>query len=164
MRVVWAPWRMTYIEGARRAECIFCVLGDDRRADLVLAADDATVVMLNLYPYNSGHLLVAPRRHVARLDDLDAAQYARLMEGVRASAGVLERVLAPQGLNVGINLGRSAGAGIAEHLHWHVVPRWNGDTNFMPIIAEVKVMPEHLLESYDRLKPHFDALAAARGA
>jgi ATP adenylyltransferase len=163
MRVVWAPWRVAYIEGVRRDGCIFCDRGDDPRAALVLAADGGGVVMLNLYPYNNGHLLVAPLRHVRRLADLAADEYATLMDLLRASVGIIERVLAPQGMNVGINLGHAAGAGIADHLHWHVVPRWDGDTNYMPVIAETKVLPQHLVESYDRLKPHFDAWVAQRG-
>jgi ATP adenylyltransferase len=137
--------------------CIFCDLPrqDDLRESLVLAADDHSVVLLNRYPYNNGHLMVAPRRHAADPGDLDAASYDALMESLRGAIAVVRRVLKPDGMNVGANLGAVAGAGIEAHLHWHVVPRWAGDTNFMPVIADVKVMPQHLLASYDQLRPHF---------
>jgi len=161
MKVAWAPWRMTYIERGRPEECIFCV-DDEGREDLVLAADETMVAMLNMFPYNNGHLMVAPREHVARLGDLAREKYVALMDALLASIDIVERVFKPQGVNVGINIGAPAGAGIEDHLHWHVVPRWNGDTNYMPIIAEVKVLPQHLGDSYDRLRPHFDAWLAKR--
>ena len=161
MKVAWAPWRMTYIERGRPEECIFCV-GDGGREDLLLAADETMVVMLNRFPYNNGHLMVAPREHVARLGDLAREKYLALMDALLASIDIVERVFKPQGVNVGINIGAPAGAGIEDHLHWHVVPRWNGDTNYMPVIAEVKVLPQHLGDSYDRLRPHFDAWLAKR--
>jgi len=161
MKVAWAPWRMTYIERGRPEECIFCV-GDEGREDLVLAADETMVVMLNMFPYNNGHLMVAPREHVARLGDLARDKYVALMDALLGSIDIVERVFKPQGVNVGINIGAPAGAGIEDHLHWHVVPRWNGDTNYMPVIAEVKVLPQHLRDSYDRLRPHFEAWLAKR--
>jgi ATP adenylyltransferase len=137
--------------------CILCELPTraDPRESLVLKADDDVVVLLNRFPYSSGHAMVAPRRHVAELDALGAAEYSALMESVRATAAVLRRVLSPDAMNVGANLGREAGAGIADHLHWHLVPRWAGDTNFMPVIAEVKVMPQHLVSTWEALRPHF---------
>jgi len=157
--VLWAPWRMGYVSGseARSGGCIFCDLpqAPDPRESLVLRADVDFVTLLNRFPYNSGHLMVAPRRHTADLGALGSAEYGALMDGVRAAAGVLERVLAPDAMNIGLNLGRDAGAGVTDHLHWHVVPRWNGDTNFMPVIAEVKVLPQHLAASWDQLRPHF---------
>lgn len=156
MKLAWAPWRMTYIESERPEQCIFCLDGKPE-GDLVLAADDSMVAMLNMFPYNNGHLMVAPREHVARLGDLSREKYAALMDALRGSIQIIERVFRPEGMNVGINIGAPAGAGIEDHLHWHVVPRWNGDTNYMPVIAEVKVLPQHLRESYDRLRPHFDA-------
>jgi ATP adenylyltransferase len=151
---------MGYIERGPTEQCIFCVGNREEGREFVLAADEARVVMLNLFPYNNGHLLVAPRRHVARLTDLAGDEYAALMDAMRISIGIIDHVLAPQGMNVGINIGSTAGAGITEHLHWHIVPRWDGDTNYMPVIAEVKVLPQHLRESYDRLRPHFDAWVA----
>ena len=161
MKVAWAPWRMTYIERGRPEECIFCV-DDEEREDLVLAADETMVAMLNMFPYNNGHLMVAPREHVASLRDLAPDKYVALMDALLGSIDIVERVFKPQGVNVGINIGAPAGAGIEDHLHWHVVPRWNGDTNYMPVIAEVKVLPQHLRDSYDRLRPHFDAWLAKR--
>jgi ATP adenylyltransferase len=163
-QVAWAPWRMSYIERGKTDGCIFCRAGAKQRKDLVLAVEPAHVVMLNMFPYNNGHLLIAPRQHVARLGDLTPDDYGALMNAVRGSIEIIERVLTPQGMNVGVNLGETAGAGIADHLHWHIVPRWNGDTNYMPVIAEVKVLPQHLQDSYDRLRPHFDAWAAERRA
>jgi len=150
---------MSYVTGDKQPPpgCIFCTLPSegDPRDNLVLRAGPAASVMLNLYPYNSGHLLVAPRAHAADPGELDAADWAGLMDELRAALAVLRRVLRPDGVNVGANLGAVAGAGIAAHLHWHLVPRWAGDTNFMPVIGEVKVMPQHLRETYDLLKPHF---------
>jgi ATP adenylyltransferase len=121
----------------------------------VLSVKRHSLVMLNRYPYNNGHLMVAPRKHTADFDRLSAAARAELGETLRRSIGVLRRELEPEGFNVGLNLGRVAGAGVADHLHWHIVPRWSGDTNFMPVVAETKVMPQHLLESYARLAPAF---------
>jgi len=160
LRVAWAPWRMSYIERGRPEGCIFCFDGDVPTRDLVLAVGDAWVVMLNRFPYNNGHLLVAPRQHASSIQDLPDQTYGALMQTVRASMAILDTVLAPQGMNVGINLGTTAGAGIADHLHWHIVPRWDGDTNYMPVIAEVKVLPQHLQASYERLRPHFDTWVA----
>lgn len=163
MQVSWAPWRMSYIERGRPEHCIFCV-DHEPREDLVLATDETTVALLNKFPYNNGHLLIAPRQHVACLGDLCRETYAALMEALRASIDIVERVFNPQGVNVGINIGAAAGAGIEDHLHWHIVPRWNGDTNYMPVIAEVKVLPQHLQDTYDRLRPHFDQWLAGCSA
>ncbi len=163
MQVIWAPWRMRYIEGGRSDRCIFCIDPAAPPQDLILAVDDGGVVMMNRFPYNNGHLLIAPRRHVARLSDLRAGEYAALMECVRGSIEILERELKPQGFNVGINIGATAGAGITDHLHWHAVPRWDGDTNYMPVIGEVKVLPQHLQDGYERLRPYFQGWLARRG-
>lgn len=158
MNVLWAPWRMEYIESSTPRRCIFCVGSDGPTDDLVLVLDENAIVMLNRFPYNNGHVLIAPRRHVARLGELTVEEYVHLMATVRQSVAILERELRPEGMNVGINLGATAGAGIADHLHWHAVPRWGGDTNYMPVIGEVKVLPQHLTDSRDRLRPHFQAL------
>ena len=160
MKVLWAPWRMEYVGGAKDPGCIFCAALDagDQRAALVLARWRGAVVMLNRFPYATGHVMIAPRRHTADLNALGAEEYADLGESLRRSVAVLERTFRPEGMNVGLNLGRAAGAGITEHLHWHVVPRWVGDTNFMPLIGEVRVIPEHLEAMYDRLQPAFAAL------
>lgn len=159
MQVLWAPWRMRYIEEGTTNVCIFCsstgAEPEARRHSLILWVTSHARVMLNKYPYNNGHLLVAPRRHTALLADLPEHEYNDLMALLRRSVAVIETALRPQGINIGLNLGICAGAGIADHLHWHIVPRWNGDTNFMPVIGEVKVMPQHLLASYDQLYPFF---------
>jgi len=150
---------MAYIGGPKATGCIFCMEpATDRRAALVLACTPSAVVMLNRFPYANGHLLVAPRCHTADLNALEAVQYAALAEVLRRSVRLLEREFQPEGLNVGMNLGRAAGAGIEDHLHWHIVPRWVGDTNFMPVLGEVRVIPEHLEAVYDRLQPHFAVL------
>ncbi|MDG2303813.1 MAG: HIT domain-containing protein [Candidatus Binatia bacterium] len=150
---------MSYVVGEKPAPdaCFFCDLpgaGDDRE-NLILATDDRCVVMMNRYPYNNGHLMVAPREHTAELGVLDPETYAHVMEMLRRTAGIVRTALACDGMNIGLNLGKVAGAGVDSHLHWHIVPRWNGDTNFMPVVAETKVMPQHLLACYDQLAPHF---------
>jgi ATP adenylyltransferase len=162
MQVLWAPWRMQYIGGAKQSGCIFCSQSEapDLRADLVVARPRHAVVMMNRFPYANGHLMVAPRRHTAELAALPSDEYQALQEALRGSLALLEKALQPEGMNVGLNLGRAAGAGITDHLHWHIVPRWIGDTNYMPLIADVRVMPEHLESMYDRLRPLFASLDA----
>jgi ATP adenylyltransferase len=157
MEVLWAPWRMAYIGGPKESGCIFCTkpLAEDRGESLVLASNPHTSVMLNKFPYANGHLMVAPRRHTDDLMELDAAEHAALAEMLRESIAVVKEEFRPDGVNVGMNLGAAAGAGVADHLHWHIVPRWVGDTNFMPLIGEVRVVPEHLLALQARLRPLF---------
>ena len=156
MDVLWAPWRMAYIGGPRATGCIFCAaLAADRRDALVLGTSAASLVMLNRYPYQSGHLMVAPRRHTADLSALPGDEHADLAETLRQALASVGEALRPEGVNVGMNLGTCAGAGVVHHLHWHIVPRWNGDTNFMTVLADVRVMPQHLLDTYDRLRPAF---------
>lgn len=166
MRSLWAPWRMAYIgDEARQEGCIFCdkLADKDWRSALVLAQTEHSLVMLNKYPYNNGHLLIAPKRHERELSDLPEREYADLGAALRESAKILTQALKPGGMNLGMNMGRCAGAGVEDHLHWHIVPRWEGDTNFMPVFAEVRVMPQHLQASYDRLSPFFrDFLAHKR--
>jgi ATP adenylyltransferase len=162
MQVLWAPWRMSYIEGKGTRGCIFCAAtAGDPRERLLLGATSASLVMLNRFPYQNGHLMVAPRRHAAELHALPDAEHADLAETLRRSVESLGVAFRPEGFNVGMNLGACAGAGVADHLHWHVVPRWSGDTNFMPVLGEVRVMPQHLLDAYDRLRPAFAWLAPA---
>jgi ATP adenylyltransferase len=149
---------MAYIENdSAKPGCIFCELPEapDARGALVLAADDDCVVMMNRFPYNNGHLMVAPRLHAADIAAIESGAFRRLMETLRRTMGIVNEVLSPDGMNVGLNVGAAGGAGIADHLHWHIVPRWSGDTNFMPAIAETKVMPQHLEASYDLFRPHF---------
>jgi ATP adenylyltransferase len=159
---LWAPWRLGYIMGERTIsqpcnahdllpgadpECFLCqaapTAGDDRQR-MIVERGVHTVTLLNRYPYNNGHLLVAPLRHVARLDELDDAMQLELTQTITRMVGVLEKVMQPQGFNVGLNLGRAAGAGVPGHVHWHIVPRWIGDTNFMPTIAGVHTIPQSL--------------------
>jgi ATP adenylyltransferase len=149
---------MSYIDqGAKEEGCIFCThyRKDDLKASLVLAQTPHSVVMMNKYPYNSGHLLVAPKRHENNPANLPGEEFIDLNEALRRSIEIIQRVFKPGGVNLGMNLGKCAGAGIEDHLHWHVVPRWEGDTNFMPVIAETRVMPQHLMDTYDRLEPFF---------
>ncbi len=165
MENLWAPWRMTYILGedkqAQAQSCIFCVEDEKTGPDkdrLILFTGKLTMVMMNRYPYNNGHLLVAPRRHVPDLSSLTAEEMSDLLSKVRDSIDIMRRDANPDGFNVGLNLGQSAGAGIEAHLHFHVVPRWNGDTNFMTVFSDVRVVPEHLEASFDRLAPYFTSL------
>ncbi len=159
-RQLWAPWRSAYIRGTHRAStgCIFCfgaLKPAACRRRLVLYAGPEASVMLNRYPYNNCHLLIAPRRHVAELEALSAAESAAISGLLSASVRILKKALGPHGFNLGANLGRVAGAGVADHLHWHVVPRWNGDTNFMPVMTQTRVASEHLEASFALLQPLF---------
>jgi ATP adenylyltransferase len=156
---LWAPWRMEFIRSEKPKGCIFCEFpaapeADDRR-NLVVHRSAHAFTCLNRYPYNSGHVMVIPRAHLADLGALAADAYADLGEEVRRAAAVIRRVYAPDGLNVGMNLGRAAGAGIESHLHWHVVPRWAGDNNFMPVLADQRVVVEALDEAWQRLRAGF---------
>lgn len=158
MKVLWAPWRMGYIlSNPKDQSCIFCP-GEDRNLDeerLILHVGERTMVMMNRFPYNNGHLLVAPVGHVSGLDQLDPEGTLDLLMTVRRSIDVLKRAMGPEGFNVGLNLGRVAGAGVEEHMHFHIVPRWKGDTNFMTILDDVRVIPEHIQETYRKLRPAF---------
>ena len=158
MKVLWAPWRMEYIlSDKEEGECIFCP-GDDRSQDqarLILYVGSLTLVIMNRFPYINGHLLVAPVRHVPDLESLTEKETLDLLLMVRRSIEVLKKVMRPEGFNVGLNLGSVAGAGVEAHLHFHIVPRWNGDTNYMSVLGEVRVIPEHIVETYGKLLPHF---------
>lgn len=163
---LWAPWRSSYVSAAqkRSQECIFCFgkLGEaSLHRRLVLYAGPDALVMLNRYPYNNGHLMVAPRRHVSSLELMSREERTVISELIAASVARLRQAMKPDGLNVGANLGRSAGAGIADHLHWHIVPRWNGDANFMPVISSTRVISQHLEDSFALLQPLFKAIGTA---
>lgn len=152
---LWAPWRLEYIKKARKGkgECIFVELprqSDDRK-NLILHRGEHAFVMLNAFPYTNGHLMVAPYLHTADLADLSDEEHLEVGHLIRDSVRWLTAAYEPDGFNIGMNLGVAAGAGIADHLHWHVVPRWQGDTNFMPVVGDVRVLPESLEETYDRL-------------
>jgi ATP adenylyltransferase len=161
---MWAPWRMAYVSAEHDHEfegprCVFCDLpmqGDDARA-LILARGEHCFVIMNAFPYASGHLMVVPYAHLDRLTDLTPEALAEMMELARAAQQVLSDAMKPHGFNLGMNQGSAAGAGIADHLHLHLVPRWSGDTNFMPVTGDVRVMPQSLEESYALLKPGFGA-------
>jgi ATP adenylyltransferase len=159
---IWSPWRMAYIQAAKEqgedGGCIFCDLpaeGDDERT-MILARGELAFVIVNSFPYNPGHLMVAPFRHVGAFTSIEAAELADVDALVARSIGVLEQEMEPHGYNLGMNLGRVAGAGIPDHVHWHLVPRWNGDTNFMPVVGQTRVLPELLEETYARLRPRFE--------
>jgi len=158
---LWSPWRLKYVTGASgdNLSCIFCDTSQPGREDLILIRGRVSYVILNLYPYNNGHLMVVPNRHVATLAASSAEERDELMRFTRHSEMALTEAYKPQGINVGINLGRPAGAGVVDHLHVHVVPRWSGDTNFMTVVGNVRVLPEDLSSTRDRLKPIFERLA-----
>ena len=155
MERLYASWRHAYVTRSSDADaCVFCVAQQTAEAAaLIVHEGREAFVILNLFPYNSGHLMVVPRRHVGRLADLTREELVEMAELTRASEQALTEAYGPQGINVGMNLGRSAGAGVADHLHTHLVPRWTGDTNFMTIVAEVRVLPEELVQSAARLRP-----------
>ena len=160
MERLWSPWRMEYLEAAHDEEpeaCVFCALleGDDPQGARVLAREQLAFVTLAKYPYNPGHLLILPARHTGELEDLTPQEHAAIAVLMQRSIRALRETADPHGFNVGLNLGRIAGAGIPGHLHWHVVPRWGGDTNFMPVIGETRVLPELLAETYRKLAPRF---------
>jgi ATP adenylyltransferase len=162
---LWAPWRYPYLRSATRQQpaCIFCfddLDAEQRRERFVLHLGRIATVMLNAYPYNNGHLMVAPRRHVASPELLEREERIEINELVTQSVALVRQGLKPDGFNLGANLGRIAGAGFADHLHWHIVPRWAGDNNFMPVLASTRVLSQHLLDSYDQLHPLFKAIKA----
>lgn len=161
---LWAPWRYQYIRSAGKQDsCIFCfgkIDRAERKRRLILHAEEHAVVMLNRYPYNNGHLMVAPRRHIASPELLTCEERGIISELVTDCCAKLRNALNPSGLNVGANLGRSAGAGIADHMHWHIVPRWDGDTNFMPVLASTRVLSQHLESSFEMMAPLFKAIEA----
>ncbi|GIX47978.1 MAG: hydrolase [Candidatus Tectimicrobiota bacterium] len=164
--VLWAPWRMQYIAASKSPEgCLFCTkLREQRDAEnLILWRGQTTFVMLNRYPYNNGHLMVVPVAHVPSLSALPGPQRAELIDLTATCEAVLQQALRPHGFNIGLNLGSAAGAGVAEHLHVHVVPRWQGDTNYMTVVGEVRVIPQHLEATYQQLLPYFRALPTPEG-
>lgn len=161
MEKLWAPWRMEYILQPKPKGCIFCEKPKQENADrdnFILHRARHSFIIMNYYPYNNGHLMVVPYRHLSRLDALTSDERAELMELISSTSVILEKKMNCEGLNIGMNLGRIAGAGIDEHLHFHIVPRWGGDTNFMPVVGHTKVISQGLWELYDDLKPLFEKL------
>lgn len=161
MDTLWAPWRMKYIldPNKKAGGCVFCVdtKTDGDKERLILHRGKLCFVILNLYPYNNGHMMVMPYRHISRLDELAPEENAEMMTLTQKCVVVLDEKFKPQGFNIGMNIGQAAGAGIDDHLHMHIVPRWNGDCNFMPVIGETKVMPQHLDATYAALVAGFKA-------
>jgi ATP adenylyltransferase len=175
MKPLWAPWRMDFIlqkdksapkSGSKSGSmtgCIFCSKpkAHEDRKNYILYRGAHVFVMLNIYPYNNGHLLISPYLHTGDLSQLDRTILTELMATVQKSVAALEAAVSPEGFNIGINLGKAAGAGIEDHLHIHIVPRWAGDTNYMPVLSETRVIPEHLDATYDTLLPFLNALKTA---
>jgi len=153
LRNLWAPWRMEYISAPRNIECFLCSYAKSNRDDelFILKRGKYSYIVLNAYPYNNGHLMIAPYRHIVYPNDLTFEESMEIMGFISLSIDVLKRALSPDGFNIGVNIGRAAGAGV-EHLHFHVVPRWFGDTNFMPIVSETKVISQHIRSTFEVLK------------
>ena len=164
MKQLWCPWRLEYILGPKPDSCVFCLPPhvDEDEERLVLHRGQWNFVIMNKYPYNNGHLMVTPYRHVMNLCDLSAEEATETMRLLQSCTAILQKCFSPQGVNIGLNLGEAAGAGIREHMHFHLVPRWNGDSSFMAILDEVRVVPEHLRGTYATLKPFFAGLTPER--
>jgi ATP adenylyltransferase len=155
---LWAPWRLEYIKSNKEGECIFCARlaeGDDE-SSLIVHRGERCFVILNAYPYNNGHVMVAPYEHVPSIEDLDDGVLLELMRLTQRSLAALREAYAPEGYNIGVNEGKVAGAGFDDHIHLHVVPRWGADTNFMPVIGSTRVLPQSLEDSYETLSKLFD--------
>jgi ATP adenylyltransferase len=160
MKQLWAPWRMEYIKSDKSDDCIFCSLpkeSDDAENHILYRGQSAFVIM-NIFPYNSAHLMVSPFRHIDCLTKQSSDESSELNQLTQKCIEILRGVINPEGFNVGYNIGKAAGAGYDEHIHCHIVPRWIGDTNFMPVLGETKVHPEHLKTTYNKLLPHFKNL------
>jgi len=158
-RPIWAPWRIAYILGPKDGDCFLCAKAGADASDAanhVIARGRLAYVLLNTYPYNPGHLLIAPFRHIDDIDLLTLEERAEMMDLLVRGQQLLKRVMAPEGFNIGCNLGKVAGAGLKDHVHWHLVPRWNGDTNFMPVIGDVRCVPEALDATCLHLREHWE--------
>ena len=158
MKILWAPWRMAYIKSSdRKTGCIFCEKPkEDRdRENLILYRGKKCFIILNRYPYTNGHLMIAPYRHVGEIEELREEELLECMKLLQESVKALKKVYNPDGFNIGLNIGKIAGAGVEGHIHFHIVPRWSGDTNFMQVFSETRVMPELLQETYDKLIGYF---------
>ena len=165
---LWAPWRMSYIKNVDNTdgECIFCTKPqeDEDPKNLILFRGKHVFVLMNLFPYNNGHLMVVPYQHTADLLDLPSTTTAELWSNLCLCKQALSDAFHPDAFNIGMNIGRSAGAGIDQHVHMHIVPRWNGDTNFMPVIGKTKVISQGITETYEQLLPHFNATDGSSSA
>jgi ATP adenylyltransferase len=154
MKKIWAPWRSNFIYNRKRKGCIFCVSKDRKseKESYIIKKTQYSFSMLNIYPYNNGHIMVSPKRHTGKLSELSRAELIDLMLLLNETTSLIDNALKPDGYNIGINVGDAAGAGYPGHIHIHIVPRWKGDTNFMPVLAEVKIISESLDSLYKRLK------------
>lgn len=157
MKTMWAPWRIEYILDKKEEGCIFCKALTPE-GNLTLYAGRTTMVVMNKYPYINGHLLVAPVRHLSGLAELRQEEMLDLMTKMDKSVQILKKAMGPDGFNIGLNLGKVAGAGVEEHLHFHIIPRWHGDVNALTVLADVRVIPEHLEATYRSLKPYYDEM------
>ncbi len=159
MKVLWAPWRIKYITGDKEEGCIFCKKpkeGNDKD-NLILYTGETSFIIMNRYPYSNGHLMTVPYKHTNNFSDLTQEERLELMNLTAKCIDIL-KVIEPEGFNIGMNLGKTGGAGIDDHLHFHIVPRWSGDNNFMPVIGDLRVMPEYLEDTYETLKEHLKSL------
>ena len=160
MKQLWAPWRMEYVKSEKSDECIFCSLPkeNDDTNNYILHRGQSAFIIMNIFPYNSAHIMVSPFRHIGCLTAQNAEEIKEMNDLTYRSIEIFRAVINPEGFNVGYNIGKAAGAGYDEHIHCHIVPRWTGDTNFMPVLGETKVHPEHMKTTYKKLLPHFKAL------
>ena len=160
MDKLWAPWRIEYIRSPKEDGCIFCIKSQETndRNNLVLYRGKEAFVLMNLYPYSNGHLMISPYQHTSETDDLSSACNSEIMDMANKSMSILSKMFNAEGFNFGANFGKAGGAGIEEHLHYHIVPRWTGDTNFMPVTGGTRVLVEGLQESWDLLKPKFNEI------
>lgn len=161
MNHLWAPWRIAYILGPKSDDCVFCV-GDDRTNDenrLVLHRGEYCFVILNRFPYNSGHLMICPYRHISLIEKMDGPELQEMMELAQLAAVILKKAFKCEGINMGLNQGQAAGAGIRDHLHFHLVPRWNGDSSFIAVLDGARTIPAYLEETYAKLRPYFQGSA-----
>jgi ATP adenylyltransferase len=160
MKYLWAPWRMEYILEKKQKGCIFCEKPKEKKdkRNLILYQDKYALVMLNKFPYNNGHVMVVPKHHCSDLTQLGDKESQELFYLLKDTTRLLKTILHPHGFNIGMNLGKIAGAGVEDHVHFHIVPRWNGDTNFMPILGKTKIVPDYLEITYDSLHPVFEEL------
>ncbi|OGV98954.1 MAG: HIT family hydrolase [Nitrospinae bacterium RIFCSPLOWO2_02_FULL_39_110] len=157
MKTLWAPWRMSYFQTPQKNSCIFCDKPKESadKENYILYRGKSSFVIMNIYPYNNAHLMVSPYKHIPSLSKLQREDLIDLTLLTQTSLQILENAFRAEGFNVGINIGKAAGAGFADHVHIHIVPRWNSDTNFMPVLSETRVMPEHLNSTYEKLIPYF---------
>ena len=160
MKQLWAPWRMEYVKSEKSDECIFCSLpkANEDTKNYILHRGQSAFIIMNIFPYNSAHVMVSPFRHIGCLTAQNSDESKEMNSLILRAIEILRAVINPEGFNVGYNIGKAAGAGYDEHIHCHIVPRWTGDTNFMPVLGETKVHPEHLKTTYKKLLPHFKTL------